>query len=251
MVELAEAHPTVAIVGAYGLRNDQVAWDGLPYASTVISGREVCWMTLMGGPYVFGSPSSLLIRSSEVRKRPTFYNEDNRHCDIESCFDLLRDKDFGFVHQVLTFTRDHPEAETSFSARFGTDYLGTLEILTKYGKAYLSDEEFQQCLKETWNDYYAFLADRVVHNNEKGFWTFHRKALQRMNYSLSRPKVAMAVLSDLCDLLFNPYKTFQRIVRKLRHILKKQRVRETSTLLVTTSPASGKDKHEHGIDIGL
>jgi hypothetical protein len=72
-----------------------------------------------------------------------------------------------------------------------------------------------------------------------------------MSYPLNMGKVAIAVLSDLCDLLFNPYKTFRRIVRKLRHILKKQRVRETSTLLVTPSPASGKDKHEHGIDIGL
>jgi glycosyltransferase involved in cell wall biosynthesis len=221
MVELAEAHPTVAIVGAYGLRNDQVAWDGLPYASTVISGREMCRMTLMGGPYVFGSPSSLLIRSSEVRKRPTFYNEDNRHCDIETCFDILRDKDFGFVHQVLTFTRDHPEAETSFSARFGTDYLGTLEILTKYGKTYLGNEEYKQCVQKAWGNYYAFLGDSVFHIKEKAFWTFHSKELKRMSYPLNMGKVAMAVLSDLCDLLFNPYKTFQRIVRKLQHILKK------------------------------
>jgi glycosyltransferase involved in cell wall biosynthesis len=231
MVELAEAHPTVAIVGAYGLRNDQVAWDGLPYASTVISGRDMCRMTLMGGPYVFGSPSSLLIRSSEIRKRPTFYNEDNRHCDIESCFDVLRDKDFGFVHQVLTFTRDHPEAETSFSSRFGTDYLGTLEILTKYGKTYLGDEEFQQCLKKTWNDYYAFLADRVVHNDEKDFWTFHRNALKRMNYSLNQRKVAKAVLSNLCDLLLNPYKTFKRINRRLLKLSKRQRGKREHPLI--------------------
>jgi glycosyltransferase involved in cell wall biosynthesis len=251
MVELAEAHPTVAIVGAYGLRNDQVAWDGLPYARTVISGREMCRMTLMGGPYVFGSPSSLLIRSSEVGKRPAFYNEDNRHCDIEACFDLLRDMDFGFVHQVLTFTRDHPEAETSFSARFGTDYLGTLEILAKYGKTYLSNEEYKQCVQKAWDNYYAFLGDSVFQIKEKAFWTFHSKELKRMSYPLSMAKVAIAVLSDLCDLLFNPYKTFQRIVRKLRHILKKQLARETSTLLATPIPASGKDKHEHGIDIGL
>ena len=124
MVELAEAHPTVAIVGAYGLRNDHVSWDGLPYPSTVIPGREICRNTLLGGPYVFGSPTSILIRSDEVRKRPTFYNEANPHCDIETCFDILRDRDFGFVHQVLTFTREHAEAESTFYNRFGTNYLG-------------------------------------------------------------------------------------------------------------------------------
>jgi glycosyltransferase involved in cell wall biosynthesis len=214
MVELAEANPSVSIVGAYGLRNDHVSWDGLPYTSTVISGHDICRNTFLGGPYVFGSPTSLLIRSDEVRKRPDFYNEENRHCDIESCFDLLRENDFGFVHQVLTFTRDHAAAETTFSARFGTDYLGTLEILTKHGNAYLTDEEYKQCLKKTWNDYYAFLAAKVFQNNEE-FWEFHRKALTRLGYSLSWQKVSNAVLCDLCDLLFNPYRTFQRVIRKL------------------------------------
>jgi glycosyltransferase involved in cell wall biosynthesis len=230
MVELAEAHPTVAIVGAYGLRNNHVSWDGLPYSSTVIPGHDICKKTLLGGLYVFGSPTSLLIRSNEVRKRPDFYNEENRHCDIESCFDVLRDKDFGFVHQVLTFTRDHPEAETNFSSRFGTDYLGTLEILTKYGKTYLGDEEFQQCLKKTWNDYYAFLANKVFLNNEE-FWEFHRKALTRLGYSLSLNKVAKAVLSDFCDLLFNPYKTTQRIMRRLQRRSEKQRVNRDQRLM--------------------
>jgi glycosyltransferase involved in cell wall biosynthesis len=223
MVELAEANPSVSIVGAYGLRNDHVSWDGLPYTSTVISGHELCRNTLMGGPYVFGSPTSLLIRSDEVRKRPEFYNEENRHCDIETCYDLLKEHDFGFVHQVLTFTRDHAQAETSFSVRFGTDYLGTLEILTKYGKTYLSNEECKQCLKKILNDYYAFLAAKVFYNDEKEFWAFHSTALKRIDYSLSLRKVSKAVLSDLCDLLFNPYKTFQRIFRKLKHLSKKQR----------------------------
>jgi glycosyltransferase involved in cell wall biosynthesis len=225
MVELAEAHPTVAIVGAYGLRNDHVSWDGLPYTATVISGHELCRSTLLGGPYVFGSPTSLLIRCDEVRKRPMFYNEENRHCDIESCLDLLQENDFGFVHKVLTFTRDHAEAETSFSVRFGTDYLGTLEILTKYGKTYLSNEEYKLCFKKAWNDYYAFLASKVFHNNEKEFWTFHRKALERMDYPLSRGKVAKAVFFDLCDFLLNPYKTLKRIVKKIMHVSMKDRGR--------------------------
>jgi glycosyltransferase involved in cell wall biosynthesis len=223
MVELAEAHLTVAIVGAYGLRNHHVSWDGLPYSSTVISGHEICRKTLLAELYVFGSPTSLLIRSNEVRKRPTFYNEDNRHCDIETCFDVLRDNDFGFVHQVLTFTRDHPEAETSFSVRFGTDYLGTVESLTKYGKAYLSEEEHQRCLRRTLSDYYAFLASKVWHNRETEFWVFHRRALGKLGYSLSLSKLAKAVISDLCDLLLNPYKTFQRIMKKVLHISRKQR----------------------------
>ena len=42
MVEIAEEHPSVGIVGAYRLENDQVDLDGLPYPSSEVSGREVC-----------------------------------------------------------------------------------------------------------------------------------------------------------------------------------------------------------------
>jgi len=72
MVEVAEANPSVGIVGAYRLDEDRVNLDGLPYPSTVIPGREVCRLSLLGGPWVFGSPTSLLIRSDIIRSRETF-----------------------------------------------------------------------------------------------------------------------------------------------------------------------------------
>ncbi len=215
MVELAETHPTVAIVGAYGLRNEYVSWDGLPYTRTVIPGREICRATLLGGPYVFGSPTSLLIRSKEVRKRQNFYNDANRHCDIESCLDILKENDFGFVHQVLTFTRDHAEAETSFSARFGTDYLGTLEHLIKYGRIYLNDREYTQCVEKSLDEYYSFLAAKVLQRSEKGFWDFHMRALDRLGYSMSKAKIAKCLVGDLFELILNPLNTSKRITRKI------------------------------------
>src|SRR4026209_1200674 len=63
MVELAEAHPSVGIVGAYRLSGATVSCDGLPYPSTVVSGRDICRWTLLGRLYVFGAPTSILIRS--------------------------------------------------------------------------------------------------------------------------------------------------------------------------------------------
>src|SRR5262249_49791124 len=42
MVGLAEAHPALGIVSAYGLQGAAVMWTGLPYPSTVVSGRDVC-----------------------------------------------------------------------------------------------------------------------------------------------------------------------------------------------------------------
>ena len=77
MVAVMEEHPSVGIVGAYGLQEQWVLWTGLPYPSNVVSGREICRQRLLGGPYVFGSPTSVLFRSDLVRSRDPFYNESN------------------------------------------------------------------------------------------------------------------------------------------------------------------------------
>jgi glycosyltransferase involved in cell wall biosynthesis len=217
MVEVAEANPNVAIVGAYGLSQAHVLWAGLDYGRTVVSGREICRINLLGGPYLCGTPTSILIRSDEIRNRPTFYNEANEHADYEACFDILRDRDFGFVHQILTYTRTHPGAASTFADLFNTYLLGYLEVLTKYGRTYLSAEEYEQQLRQLWGRYYTFLGSRVFRNREKGFWEFHRNGLGRLGYSLRVSKVAKAVSVELLDLVLNPLKTSKRIVTKIHH----------------------------------
>ncbi len=220
MVELAEAHPTVGIVGSYGLRNQQVSWDGLPYPSTVVPGRELGRNYFLGGPYVFGAPTSMLICADEVRKRSAFYNVANLHTDIEACLDILRDRDYGFVHQVLTFTREHAEAEsTSFHKRFGTGYLGWFEHLSAYGRAYLSEEEYEVCTRQCWNQYYKFLARHsMFYKKQKGFWEFHRKELGKLGSSLSYGKLAGAVWLETVELALNPLNTWRRIARRMARL---------------------------------
>src|SRR5262249_14183861 len=105
MVALAEQHPSVGIVGSYGLRGTDVVWTGLPYPSTVVSGRQICRARFLDGLYVFGTATSLLYRADLVRARDPFFTETNLHADAETCHALLRTCDFGFVHQLLTFTR--------------------------------------------------------------------------------------------------------------------------------------------------
>jgi glycosyltransferase involved in cell wall biosynthesis len=96
MVQLAERHPEIGIVGAYGLRGKEVVWDRLiPLGSPVIPGRNVCRSILLGEPYVFGSPTSTLIRADLVRKKADFYNVINPNPDAEVCFELLKESDFG------------------------------------------------------------------------------------------------------------------------------------------------------------
>jgi hypothetical protein len=182
----------------------------------VIPGREIGRNTLLGGPYVFGSPTSLLVRCDAIRRLHTPYNEANQHADKEICFDILRDRDFGFVHQVLTFTREHSEAASAFSRQFYTYFFGDLQILTKYGRAYLSAEEYEQQIRQRWKHYYAYLGSQMFLNFDREFWQYHKDTLKKLGYPLSAGKVAKAAVAELLELALNPLETSIRIARKIK-----------------------------------
>ena len=65
----------VGIVSAYSLEGEWVALGGLPHPSTLVAGREACRLTLLRWAFVFGSPTSLLLRSECIRGREVFYDE--------------------------------------------------------------------------------------------------------------------------------------------------------------------------------
>src|SRR5262245_11529073 len=115
MVRLAEAHPSVAMVSSYVLCGSRIGWDGLPYPSTFLTGRETCRMYLLNEIKAFGGPTASLLRSSALRKRRPFYKVGNYGGDTEAYLDLLREHDFGFIHQVLSFKRYGEESRTTHS----------------------------------------------------------------------------------------------------------------------------------------
>ena len=213
MVELAEAHPSVGIVGAYRLDEKWVNLDGLPYPSTVISGREICRLSLLGGPSVFGSPTSLVIRSDIIRSREVFYDESIIHADKEICFDILQDHDFGFVHQILTFTRRHNESVTSLTNRFNTRRLANFIIFLRYGPVYLNGEEYEKRLEQVLENYHRFLARSVFELNEREFWNYHRNELTKLGHPPSAIRLIKALFLELLDLR----ETARRIRLAIQH----------------------------------
>ena len=142
MVGLCEENPSVGVVSAYRLEETRVTLTGLPHSITVIPGREMARSILLGGPYpqLFGSPSSLLIRSDLIRSRDPFYDvqfdisEDHPFTeDLAACLEILRDSDFGFVHQVLTFTRRNEDSPFSRFARLRANIPEHLNLIVEYG----------------------------------------------------------------------------------------------------------------------
>jgi glycosyltransferase involved in cell wall biosynthesis len=186
MVNFADAHESVGMVGCYMLAGKKVMNVGLEYERSVVSGRDICRETLLGGPYVFGAPSSLLYVSDLIRKSTPFYPNSSPHADTSACYKWLRDCDFGFVHQVLTYTRIHPDSQTSRSIRFGTIIRAQISDLTQYGGYYLTPEELNKRTDELMNWYYSWLVRRIYeHRDDREFWDIQKAGLRDLGFTFS------------------------------------------------------------------
>jgi len=212
MVLLAEEHPSVGVVGAYGLQDHEVMWTGLPYYSGLIPGHWVCRQLFLTGMYVFGTSTSVLYRSDLVRKRQSFYNEGNFHADMEACIELLKTCDFGFVHQILTFKRVQPGSLRAISEDFGTLRTGYLQSLVSHGRDFLTGKEFEVCLRRCIREYYSFLAASLLRGRrDKKFWGYHKRKLAEAGVGLSWGRLAGAVLVRVVRAVLNPYETAQKL----------------------------------------
>lgn len=212
MVALAMENPSVAIVSAYRLEEEDVTLDGLPFPSTCIPGRELLRQRFLGGEDYFGSPSSVMYRSDQVMQRAEFFNTANLHADTEICYEILLQHDFGFVHQVLTFTRRHNETTSTYAKRMQTYMPSHLMMLKKYGPQVLDETEMQQMLSGRLKNYYRFLGYWLLqcrHAENRAywseFWAYHKKALSELGYDLNALRVvgssALALYKSLMSKL--------------------------------------------------
>jgi glycosyltransferase involved in cell wall biosynthesis len=225
MVTVAEENASVGIVGAYGLwedishgtRKHLVMWGGLPYPSRVVSGRDVCRRTFLEDIYIFGTQTSVLYRSDLVRGRECFYNQSNFNADREACVEVLKSCDFGFVHQILTFTRGRPESLIQTAVDMQIDFACKLHTLVAHGPDFLSSEELEGCVDELLVEYYNFLAVSFMRGRrDKKFWDFHRAQLNE-SVGFSRVRLAGAVLARMCEAVLNPYETVGKLLESRRH----------------------------------
>ena len=212
MVALAEANPTVGLVSAYALEDGWVDLDGLPYPSTVVPGRDICRLSLLGGPYVFGSPTATLVRADLVRARERFYDEASIHADEAACYDVLSRSDFGFVHQVLTATRTHAGRMTTVASRVNSFLAGNLLILRRYGPRFLTAAEYERRLAERTDEYYSFLAREILSGGNRDALRYHRAALRDLGCPIDGRRLAVGLLREAWRTLISP----SRVLRRLR-----------------------------------
>lgn len=202
MAEVAERHPRVGIVGSYALEGSRVRYDGLPYNSSFISGRQICRDSLLGGPYVFGTPSTVMYRSDIVRGGENFYAETYLHADTEVCYKNLRHYDFGFVHQVLVYSRVHGGQQSTILRKFHTHIPGGLDILKKYGRLYLTEDEYRKVLRRKLKNYFSVLGRNILSKKDLEFWRYHKKELNKLGYSLNPARLVIPFIRNALNQIF-------------------------------------------------
>lgn len=201
MVALAEAHPSVGVVGSYRLRGRLPRPSpGLPHTRRVFPGEEICRATLRRELSPFGSPSSVLVRARLVRERERFYDERFLHADKAVCLELLEKCDFGFLPEILSFSRVHDDSVSAGSAEpYGTRILEDLLMLRQLGARHLEGPELAERLQRAERRYYRNLARRLIESRDPEVLRFHRRRLREFDATLRTPKLARAALVELAS----------------------------------------------------
>jgi glycosyltransferase involved in cell wall biosynthesis len=217
MVALAEEHPSVALVGAYRLFGRRVEpATGVPHTVSVMSGREACRRALLNGPYMFGSQTTVMYRADVVRARPAFYPDRRVFADSDTAFEILRDHDFGFVPQILSFSREDDGSIWGSVASFDPLMLfGLVELLT-YGPEYLDAGEFVAVSAARRKAYHRFLGESWLRRQPSAFWTFHREGMATVGVELDRAAIRAEAVGVVADFLLQPRRVAAGLVRRAR-----------------------------------
>src|SRR5262249_20092988 len=118
--------------------------------------------------------------------------------------EILTRSDFGFVHQVLTFTRVRPGSIYQVSSALGTSWPALLHLVRTYGPSCLTDEEQQRVLARHLRGYYRFLGKSLLLSRDRKTWRYHRDKMVAAGVSFSVFRVAVGALSAVCDVALNP-----------------------------------------------
>jgi glycosyltransferase involved in cell wall biosynthesis len=222
MVSVAEANPSVGIVGSYQLAGGGGDWhvrsDGLSYYRTVIPGREICRAHLLGTLDVFGNPTSNLYRADLVRSADEFYPNATAEADLSACFKSLQLADFGFVHQVVSFERVHNSRISATSWDLNAYLASKIRDCVTYGPHYLTASELDKRIKTLLDEYYYFLAAWAGNSRGKAFWDYHKKRLREAGYPLDTVRLIKAISLKYLNLLLDPRLAGEKLLKRLGNL---------------------------------
>jgi glycosyltransferase involved in cell wall biosynthesis len=213
MVQAFELSEKIGLVSSYDLKGATVRGNGFPYSTSPVPGREVARLLLENDVYVFGSPSTVMYRSSLVRGPQPFYQEGLLHEDTEKCMQILEHWDFAFVPQVLSFLRTGNESISGSVRDLQPGDLDAYIIAQRYAATFLDPKEAAAVKRVRRQSYYSTLAGGVVRLRGAPFWRYHKQGLKTLGETIDWPYLAWQTVGQILWMAVNPGTTLARALR--------------------------------------
>ena len=145
---------------------------------------------------------------------PEFFvgGQGDPHADVSGVYNALQHSDFGFVHQILTYTRVHTGSQTSQSFTFGRINRALLSYMKRFGPIYLTEDELKPQLQIFSDMYYDWLAAALLENSfDQGFLEKQRQELASSDIELDTSELAKAGLRRGVELVLHPVVSMKKI----------------------------------------
>ena len=227
MVQTFEQSKSIGLVSSYWLHGDVIAGSGYPYPTPMLPGKECGRWSLRTGTYPFGSQTTVMYRSSLIRKQSPFYNESLPYADLEKCMEILAHQDFGFVHQVLSFSRVDDASITGSIERFAPYALDLYIITQRYAPVFAQPREASFLRRKSRRVYYRVLAKAAIQIREPAYWRYHQVGLKVLKETINLPYLVLQVGLMSLWLALNPGMTAIAALRTWKRRTKSKRAART------------------------
>ncbi|HZD53030.1 MAG TPA: glycosyltransferase family 2 protein [Woeseiaceae bacterium] len=215
MMKIALQNASVGVVASLRLRGRHIECSGLDPDREVFTGREIVQLFLREEVFAF-SPTGSLLRRDLIDARQPFYPDRYLHADTAAFFDVLDQVDFGFVHKVLMFSREHEGSMTSVVAnRKGTQFRDGLLMLKEFGQRYFEPEELAEIEARFLRRYYRFLVRSAILLRERELFEYHGRALNEAGCSPSINALVRAAASELERAVLKPLRAAEYVRTRL------------------------------------
>jgi glycosyltransferase involved in cell wall biosynthesis len=216
MAGLAGRHDGVGVVGSLRLRGEAIQCRGLPDDRQVFDGAQVARLFLREEVFAL-APTSGMVRSDIVRARRPYYPARYLHADLAVYFAILDRTGFGFVHEVLAFSRTHADSITStLTERKRTLLRDWLMILQEFGGRYFTPDELAELERRFLRRYYRMLVRETLLGAGRDFRVYHLEGLRRAGRAPGVADIVRALAAEGAAVSARPRRAFTRL-REMLH----------------------------------
>jgi hypothetical protein len=152
--------------------------------------------------------------ASLLEKGRPFFNEALLHEDTDKCMEILEHRNFGFAHQVLSFSRADNESISTAVKSLRPHDVDRYITARRYATRFLEPAEAAQVKKQSRARYYRILAVQALRFREARFWEYHKRGLASLGEPLSRSYLFPQILLECLRMMLNPGETIGGVLRR-------------------------------------